>query len=237
MVAAALLNFFFPPQCLICRQEVGEQGSLCSPCWGQIRFISPPFCAVCGLAFDFSAGDGALCGECLQEAPVFERARAVFKYDEHSRALITQLKYADQSFMAKSFGGWLSTHGREMVEKSDVIVAVPLHYWRFVGRRYNQSALLAYALAAQCGLKVIPDGLTRIRATKPQTSLTRAQRADNVRGAFTVTKRHTRTLAGKTVLLVDDVQTTSATITACSKALLAGGVKSVQVLTLARKMD
>jgi ComF family protein len=116
-----------------------------------------------------------------------------------------------------------------------VIVPVPLHYWRFVGRRYNQSALLAYALARHCGLPVLPDGLARIRPTRPQASLSRAQRQSNVKGAFSVTRRQAAKLTGKAVLLVDDVQTTSATVHECSRALLAGGAAAVRVLTLARK--
>lgn len=232
---AALLNFFFPPQCLICHGRVGAQGALCTECWGKIRFISAPLCAQCGLAFDFSAGDGALCGECLQETPPFVKARAVFRYDEHSRALVTQLKYADQAHLAQAFGAWLFTHGREMVEASEVVVPVPLHYWRFVGRRYNQSALLAYALSKHCGISVLPDGLTRVRPTKPQASLSRAQRLDNVKNAFVMTQRHRGRLQGKAVLLVDDVQTTSATISECAQALLKGGAGSVRVLTLSRK--
>ena len=131
-MTAALLNFFFPPQCPLCEGLVGDQGSLCGDCWGKIRFISPPFCAVCGLAFDFSAGDGALCGDCLMELPPYTKARAVFAYDEHSRGLVTQLKYGDQGHLARSFGGGLATSGREVVEMSDVIVPVPLHYWRFL---------------------------------------------------------------------------------------------------------
>ena len=233
-MAAALLNFLFPPQCHLCHSEVGVQGSLCGDCWGKIRFISAPLCAVCGLAFDFSAGDGALCGDCLMEMPPYTKARAVFRYDEHSRGLVTQLKYADQSHLARSFGVWLANAGREVIEASDLIVPVPLHYWRFVGRRYNQSALLSYALSVHCALKVLPDGLVRTRPTQPQASLSRAQRQDNVKNAFAIPKRHVQALSGASVLLVDDVMTTAATLKECALALLEGGVRQVQVLTLSR---
>ncbi|MBY0407527.1 MAG: ComF family protein [Rickettsiales bacterium] len=233
MRISKLLDFLFPPQCLICAGAVGAQGSLCGECWGKIRFISPPYCAVCGLAFDFAATDGALCGECLNAPPPFTRARAVFRYDEHSRALVTQLKYADQTHMARGFGAWLTTAGNELIHSSDMIVPVPLYYWRFVGRRYNQAALLAYALSGQCGLPVLPDGLRRVRPTLPQASLSRKERLSNVKNAFAV--RKPQAVAGKRVLLVDDVQTTSATISECTRALLRGGAANVQVLTLSRK--
>ena len=168
------------------------------------------------------------------ELPPYTKARAVFAYDEHSRGLVTQLKYGDQGHLARSLGGWLASFGREVVEMSDVIVPVPLHYWRFVGRRYNQSALLAYAMAKPSGLKVLPDGLVRTRPTRPQASLSRAKRLDNVKNAFVVPKRHVAALSGKSVLLVDDVMTTAATLRECTQALLAGGVARVQVLTLSR---
>ena len=96
-----------------------------------------------------------------------------------------------------------------MIAASQIIVPVPMHYWRFLGRRYNQSALLAQALAKQCGLPWLPDGLKRIRHTQPQPGLTFRQRQDNVKGAFAI--HHKRSGA------------------------LKGGVMSVNVLTLARK--
>ncbi len=231
----ALLNLLFPPQCLVCHAPVGSNGTLCVACWQQIRFITDPYCTTCGNPFDFSLGAGAICGECIREHPPYAMGRAVFRYDEHSRALVTRLKYADQSQLAATYGLWLANFGKEVVAKSDVIVPVPLHYWRFLGRRYNQSALLAYALSKHCGLPVIPDALKRIRRTRPQPGLTRQQRQENVKGAFIVSPRHAAQLKGKTLLLIDDVMTTSATIHECSRVLLKAGAMQVYVLTLARK--
>jgi len=232
-----VLNFLFPPQCLACSESVPAHGTLCLGCWQKVRFITDPYCACCGNPFDFTLGKEALCGECLRERPPYARARAVFRYDEHSRALVTKLKYADQAQLAAVYGTWLNNFGKEVVNASDVIVPVPLHYWRFVGRRYNQSALLAYALKKHSKLPVIPDALKRTRATTPQPGLTRKQRHDNVRGAFAIHPRHTTGIRGKTVLLVDDVMTTSATLSECTKTLLDGGAMHVNVLTLARKTD
>ena len=183
---ASFLDLLFPPQCLNCNAVVPAHGTLCLACWQQVRFITDPFCACCGHPFDFSLGAGALCGECLRERPSYSRARAVFRYDEHSRKLVTRLKYSDQTQLASVYGTWLAKFGKELVMASDVVVPVPLHYWRFVGRRYNQAALLAAALNKHCGLPVVPDGLQRIRATRPQPGLTQRQRQDNVKGAFAV---------------------------------------------------
>lgn len=232
---APVLDMLFPPQCIACHGAVPAHGTLCLPCWQDVHFITDPCCSCCGLPFDFALGREALCGKCLSEAPPYARARAVFRYDDKSRPLVTRLKYADQTQLASIYGTWLSHAGRDMVESSEVIVPVPLHYWRFVGRRYNQSALLAYALQRACGLPVAPDALRRIRATKPQPGLSHKQRQENVRGAFAPNHRRAQAIKGKAVLLVDDVLTTSATVGECARALLSAGTLRVQVLTLARK--
>jgi len=229
-----ILNLFFPPQCLNCRALVTANGTLCLECWQNVRFITDPLCHCCGHPFDFDLGAGALCGECMREAPPFAMARAAFRYDEHSRALVLRLKYGDQLQLAPVYGAWLAKAGKELVAASDVIVPVPLHYWRFVGRRYNQSAVLAAALSKKTGLLLLPDALKRTRRTQPQASLTRRQRLDNVHGAFAPHPHHGITLKGKSVLLIDDVMTSSATASACSEALLKAGARAVHVLTLAR---
>jgi len=230
-----LLNLLFPPQCLTCNQPVTAHGTLCLDCWKSVRFITDPYCAACGHPFDYDQGKDALCGNCLRERPHYSRARSAFHYDEHSRALVTKLKYADQAHLSAVYGKWLANCGRELIEASDAIVPVPLHYWRFVGRRYNQSALLAYSLKTHCGLSVIPDALKRTRATQPQPGLTRRQRKANVKNAFAVGLRAAPLIKGKSILLIDDVMTTSATIDECSKTLLKAGAAGVNVLTLARK--
>ncbi|NBO18234.1 MAG: ComF family protein, partial [Proteobacteria bacterium] len=214
----------------------GTAGALCAECWERVVFLSEPDCAACGHPFEYAQLGAALCAGCMADPPPYTQARAVLRYDEHSRALITRLKYADQGQLAAGYGAWLAARGQALLAHSDVIVPVPLHYWRFVQRRYNQSALLAYALAKKCPLKVIPDALTRTRHTRPQAALSRQQRQKNVRGAFAITARHAQALAGKRVLLIDDVMTTAATIHECTKALLGGGAAEVRVLTLARKL-
>jgi len=231
------LNLLFPPQCLNCDVLVPTHGTLCLPCWQKVAFITEPMCTRCGLPFDYKMGEDALCGECMREQPDYSRARSAFKYDEHSKSLILKLKYHDQLQLAPIYGAWLAKAGKELVAASDVIVPVPLHYWRFVGRRYNQSALLAQALAKASGLMLLPDGLVRTRRTPPQAGLTRTQRLNNVKGAFATNPRHTARLKGKTVLLVDDVMTTGATLNQCAKALLKAGTQSVNVLTLSRTME
>jgi ComF family protein len=228
------LDLFFPPQCLHCEALVPTHGTLCLTCWQQVQFIADPICLCCGHPFDYALGDGALCGNCLRDKPPYARARSMFRYDDTSRVLVLKLKYQDQLHLAGIYGTWLAKAGREIIIGSDFIVPVPLYYWRFVGRRYNQAALLAHALGKECGLPVIPDALLRMRATESQSGLTHSQRHTNVKGAFDANSNHAPAIKGKNILLVDDVMTTGATLSECTRCLLNNGVLSVNVLTLAR---
>jgi ComF family protein len=228
------LDFIFPPQCLTCESLVATHGSLCLTCWQSVKFITDPMCHACGQPFEFAIGEQALCGECLKELPPYARARSVFVYDEHSRTLVTKLKFSDQLYLASVFGPWLTKTGNEMIAESHIIVPVPLSYRRFISRRYNQAALLARALAQKTHLPVIPDALLRKKHTLPQTGLSRRQREENVQGAFAVNPRHKNDIKGKNVLLIDDVLTTGSTVSACAKQLIKSGAMRVNVLTLAR---
>ena len=229
-----LLDLLFPPQCLSCDTLVPSHGTLCLPCWQGIGFITEPCCAKCGYPFDFAMGSETYCADCLQDLPSFSRARSAFRYNDASRQLVLRLKFQDQTLLARIYGPWLASAGRELIENSDVIVPVPLHYWRFVQRRYNQSALLAQSLSKQCGLTALVDGMRRTRHTMPQADLARKDRLENVKGAFAVTPRYGPAIKGKSVLLVDDVMTSRATVDECAKALLKAGALSVNVLTLGR---
>ncbi len=229
-----ILNLLFPPQCLNCDARVPTHGTLCLTCWQQVQFISDPMCGCCGLPFDYDIGDNALCASCLQEHPPYARARAAFRYDEHSRKLITRFKYSDHTQLAKIYGNWLAKAGVELLAQTDVIIPVPLHYFRFVSRRFNQSALLANVLHKKTGIKYLPNALKRSRHTTPQMGLTRKQRETNVKGAFRVNKHYKNALKGKNILLIDDVMTTGSTIEQCTKILLKSGAAQVSVLTLAR---
>lgn len=228
------LDAVFPPRCGACGAGVEKQGALCAACWGAIHFIAPPFCRRCGWPFEFDLGEGALCGQCLRRAPPYAGLRSVFRYETGSRRQILGLKYYDRTVMTPAFGRWLAQAGREFAGKAELIVPVPLHRRRLLRRGYNQAALLAHALARETGLPALPDGLLRVRHTVPQAELPRRARLSNLRGAFLANPRRADRLRGRTVLLVDDVMTTGATVRACCKALRRAGAKEIYVLTLAR---
>jgi ComF family protein len=226
------LDILFPPRCLKCGGSVSRTGALCASCWSDIRFIAPPLCDACGLPFDHDPGSDALCGPCSTDRPPFTRARAVFIYDDHSRDLILAFKHADRTQAAPAFAEWLARAGRTLVEDADVIAPVPLHRWRLLARRYNQSALLALGLGRLSSVTVVPDLMVRRRATPSQGRRNPSERRRNVRDAFAVARRSS--VEGRRILLLDDVYTTGATVAECARTLLGSGAAAVDVLTLAR---
>lgn len=230
----AALDAVLPPRCLACGVTVETVGALCPDCWGRMEFLGPPHCACCGYPFEFDMGAGALCGACTREHPAFDRARAVLRYDDASRDLVLAFKHADRTDGAPAFGRWLARAGAELVAEADIVAAVPLHWTRLFARRYNQAALLALAVGREAGLPVVPDLLVRRRRTPSQGRLSAAARARNVAGAFALHRRHGAAVAGRRVLLVDDVLTTGATVAACARLLRRNGAAAVEVLTLAR---
>ncbi|WP_242390635.1 ComF family protein [Pararhodospirillum photometricum] len=168
----------------------------------------------------------------MAQPPVFDTARAVLLYNEGAASVILGFKYADRTDAAPVLARWMARAGQELLAPGAVLVPVPLHWTRLFGRRYNQSVLLAQALARGTGLGVAPDALRRLRRTPPQQSLTREERHDNVRGAFAVARP--AVIGDRPVVLVDDVLTTGATAAACARALKAAGAPRVDLLTLAR---
>ncbi len=173
----------------------------------------------------------------VADPPIFDRARAVATHDGAMRRLIHALKYADRQEGRRLFGRWLAGAGRDLLADADILVPVPLARWRLWRRRFNQSALLADALARETGLPMEPLALLRVRATRSQVGLTRAQRRKNVAGAFRVAPRRRHRIDGQAVLLVDDVITTGATAEACARALRRAGARRVDVLALALVTD
>lgn len=228
-----VLNALLPPQCLACAAVVDDAGALCGDCFGRITFVAPPLCAACGMGLDGPAfSDETLCGACIAAAPVYGRARAVFIYDEASRGLVLKLKHGDRTDAAVYLARWMQRAGAELLNGCEAIVPVPLHRWRLLMRTYNQAALLANALGRQAGKTVVVDALRRVKATPSQGGLSRAARARNVGGAFAV--KAPAPIAGKRILLIDDVLTTGATAESCARALLDAGAAAVDVLVLAR---
>ena len=231
----AVLNLLFPPLCIGCRAAVAEPGALCANCWQDIRFLDGPMCECCGLPFEFDAGEGTLCAACQARPPAFDKARAVMRYDEASRGPILALKHGDRLDLVPGFGRWLGRGGGALLEEADIILPVPLHPFRLWRRRYNQAAEFARTLSRRSGKPAALFALVRSRDTPSQGAMRSAKaRRRNMLGAFKVPAGHKSAIAGRNVLLIDDVLTTGATADACARALKRAGAAKVFVLALAR---
>ena len=170
----------------------------------------------------------------MVDPPVFDRARAVARYDDVARKLVHRLKYSDRLDCAEALGTMMARAGAELTTEADVIVPVPLHRWRLWRRRFNQAMALARVVSRNSGIPCEPVLLARVKRTHSQVGLTKAQRQENLQGAFKVPPDARARLADKRVLLVDDVLTTGSTANAAARALLRGGAKAVDVLAFAR---
>jgi ComF family protein len=228
------LDIGLPPLCPACRGPLADQGGLCAACWSRLSFIAPPYCERLGIPFVYDPGPGILSMEAIADPPAYTRARAAVRYDDVARALVHAFKYRDRLDLAPVMGGWMARAGRELLTDADALVPVPLHWRRLWARRFNQSAALAKAIAAASGVPLLHDSLRRVRATPQQVGLPRAQRANNVQGAFRVPTDKRADVRGRSLVLVDDVLTSGATTDTCARALLQAGAENVDVIVFAR---
>lgn len=222
-----------PPTCLGCRQLIRSKDALCPACWRQIRFITPPLCDRLGLPLTWGWGERVVSAGAVAQPPSYDRARAVAHFDGAVRDLVHAFKYGDRHDGRRLFGRWLQTAGAELIAEAELIVPVPLHRRRLFHRRYNQSGLLAQELSLLTGVPWRPDLLRRRKNTRQQVGLTEAERLVNIAGAFVVPARCRAQIAGRRVLLVDDVITTGATVNGCARVLRRAGAAWVDVLALA----
>src|ERR1700712_4643516 len=137
--------------------------------------------------------------EAIANPPAYQRARAAVRYDDVARTLVHALKYQDRTDLAPAMGRWMARAGHELLAEADVLIPVPLHWRRGWSRRYNQSGALARGIQRQTGVKVMAEALRRVRPTQQQISLSRAQRASNVQGAFKVTTGRQSEIRGRRV--------------------------------------
>jgi len=231
-----VLDALLPPACLTCEAPVAAQGTQCAGCFAALSLLGEPCCDICGVPFGH-AGLGPLCPGCETRRPAFARARAALRYDDGARALILPFKHGDRTELARPLARHMARGGAALLAEADLLAPVPLHWRRLQQRRYNQAALLAGHLARAAGKPQIPDLLRRIRVTPALGERGAAERAALLVGAFAVPARYCRRLAGRRVLLIDDVMTSGATADACAAALLSAGAASVAVLAAARVPD
>ena len=225
----------FPPECISCGAGVDTDFGLCAACWGETPFITGAACDLCGTPLPgASPEEGLRCDECMVTARPWGKGRAVLVYAGNGRKLVLALKHGDRAEIARAAGAWMARAAAPLITDNSVIVPVPLHWWRLFRRRFNQSALLAQALANQTQSFLAPDALQRIRSTGSQDGLGRDERFANLRDAIQPHPKRGHILAGRDVLLVDDVMTSGATFAAATRAAFDAGAENVHVIALAR---
>jgi ComF family protein len=223
-----------PPLCPSCREPLGDGAGLCATCWSKLSLIEPPYCARLGIPFAYDPGPGLLSMEAIASPPAYDRARAAVRYDDVARALVLAFKFGDRLDLAPMMGRWMARAGSALLADADALLPVPLHWRRLWARRFNQAAALAGAISDISGVPVLHGGIKRVRATPQQVGLSKTDRAANVQGAFRVAPEEKALIAGKRLLLIDDVLTSGATVDTCARALLRAGCAHVDVLVFAR---
>jgi ComF family protein len=217
----ALVDLVWPPRCAACGGGVSAE-PFCPTCAEAVDPV-PAGCARCG-----QPGPDPLCGACRASPPAFDAVRAGGLFGGPLADAVHAFKYGGRSALARPLGAWLAA--RAPLPPGALVVSVPLARGRRIERGYDQAALLAGALARAAGGRLGPAVLRRVRETPPQVGRGREERARNVAGAFEATEA----VAGRDVVLVDDVVTTGATADAAAAALRRAGARSVVVVALAR---
>jgi ComF family protein len=234
------VRFIVPAECVSCKRTLGTDPIpfFCRTCWERIEPLPGPRCSRCDQPFVSAAATSWTpvhqCQNCLDRPPAFERARTLFPYLPPLQDAICALKYRGKFALAKPLAA-LMLRAIPVEIDGELILPVPLHPDRLRAREFNQSLLLANVLGRYLKRPVCATSLVRARPTAPQTTLTRQARLKNLRQAFTI--RNTELVAGRHILVVDDVFTTGTTLNECAKTLLKAGALSVSALTLARTVD
>ncbi len=234
-IFSSLMELLFPASCLACGQPAAQFSEimLCRSCLTEVKLIGEPLCSCCGRPFHNNSAEDHLCGLCLKGDYHFDMARALVHYRPPITTLISRFKYQGQTCCLKSFKAiQQELHGLTELKQPDLIIPVPLHIKRLQKRGFNQALLLARAFYPDHLRLINFQVLERHRYTAPQTGLNGRIRRHNLKNAFRVIER--KEVAGKSILLIDDVFTTGTTVNECAKALKRAGAKEVQVLTLAR---
>lgn len=233
VVATQALHVLFPPRCIGCGAPVGTDFGLCGDCWRETGFITGLACDCCGAPLP-GEDETAICDECLRTPRPWKRGRAAIRYAGTGRSLVLAFKHGDRLDLARPFGTWLARAVEPIIEDGMVVAPIPLHRLRLLKRRYNQSALLARQVARATHIPHIPDLFQRIRATPSQEGRDRDARFENLTGALRVNPRRAAAIAGRPVLIVDDVLTSGATLGAATLAAQEAGASHVHVAALAR---
>ena len=230
----AIASLLYPPACTICSASVAASEYLCAECDAKVTRIVPPFCAKCSEPFAGAISGAFTCANCAHQTLHFDAAVAAYRSRGIIRRVILDFKYGRQIHLRHPVARWLLAaldDDRLRGRRFNIIIPVPLHPARHRQRGFNQAGLLAELLSAHMSIQAKP-ALERIRCTTTQTAFDRAERMENLHGAFRLRKN--ADVRDLRVLLIDDVLTTGSTLSECARVLKKAGALSVHAATAAR---
>jgi len=227
-----IIRTLLEPVCVSCHQALARPlaGPVCAACWAAVKRLTPPYCGRCGDALASWRVAQLLCPRCRRQPPLLDVARSAGQYEGALRRIVHAYKYDGRRTLAVPLARLMAASGEEVLRGADAVIPVPLHPWRSFRRGFNQ----ADDLARRFDLPVWRV-LCRRAHGPPQAGLPAARRHANVRRAFALRYRPPRRrLRDSTLVLIDDVMTTGATLRACAGILRRAGARSVRALTVAR---
>lgn len=231
----SIIRTIYPAQCVACDAPTESEFGLCGTCWRETKFIGGLVCDTCGTPLPGEdQGEVVQCDDCMTIARPWDRGRSALIYTGIGRRLVLSLKHGDRTYLARPAAMWMARVARPLLHDDTVLVPVPLHWVRLVRRRYNQAALLVHALGKEVDRPVCADALLRPKKTKALQGHNRDARFAVLADAIVPNPKRVAQIAGKSVLLVDDVMTSGATLAACAEAATAAGATNVSIVTLAR---
>ena len=228
-----IIDIIFPHLCISCEKITTEDNFFCTDCLPKIEKIKDPKCSKCSLPFDIEIIKNSICGLCFKKKLFYDKVTPIFVYDNIIANAISNFKYKDQPNLGKKFTKLILNELSNELENFDYIIPVPLHKNKLTKRKYNQSAIIAKLI---CKKKYIPDLLFRVFDNISQVKLKKNERQKNLKHAFRLNTKYQNLIKGKTIIIIDDVITTGATINYCSKELKRNGVKKVIVIAIAKRI-